>query len=192
MTSLLGHVIGVALAAAAMLSAARAAAQALPTATGPASTVQVGAGLSGYHIDYGQRWLGGPFAWANYNPWLHLGIEGEARSLHYNQDLGVHGSTFLVGPRIAFHRGSTEPYLKVLAGSGRLALPYAYAHGSYFVVAAGGGVDVDLGTVMKIRVIDFTYQQWPAFTFGTMTSFGASAGISVTLRRGETWRTEEH
>ena len=173
-----------------MLSASRATAQALPTATGPASTVQVGAGLSGYRIDYGQRWLGGPFLWANYNPLLHLGLEGEARALRYNQDLGVHGSTFLIGPRFALHRGFTEPYLKVLAGSGRLTFPYAYAHGTYLVVAGGVGIDVRFGDAIKFRVIDVSYQQWPRFSFGTMTSYGASAGISVTLRHGETWRSD--
>ena len=173
-----------------MLSASRATAQALPTGTGPASTVQVGAGLSGYRIDYGQRWLGGPFLWANYNPLLHLGLEGEARALRYNQDLGVHGSTFLIGPRFALHRGFTEPYLKVLAGSGRLTFPYAYAHGTYLVVAGGVGIDVRFGDAIKFRVIDVSYQQWPRFSFGTMTSYGASAGISVTLRHGETWRSD--
>lgn len=175
-----------------VLGASRVTAQAVPTATGPASTLQVGAGLSDYHIDYGQRWLGGPFVWVNYNPLLHLGIEGEARFLRYNQDLGVHGSTYLAGPRFILHRGPTEPYLKVLAGAGRLAFPYAYAHGNYFVVAGGGGVDVRLGSRIKVRVIDVTYQQWPQFSFGTMSSYGASAGISLTLRRGETWMSDSH
>ena len=192
MKLLLGHVIGPILATAAVLSASRATTQALPTATGPGSNIQVGAGLSGYHLDYGQRWLGGPFVWVNYNPWLHMGIEGEARSLRYNQDLGVHGSTFIVGPRFALHRGRTEPYVKVLAGSGRLTFPFAYAHGNYLVVAEGGGVDVRLGNLAKLRVIDISYQQWPRFSFGIMTCYGVSAGISFTLHRGETWRTNGH
>lgn len=173
-----------------VLGGTKATAQALPTATGPASTLQLGVGFSGYHIDYGQRWLGGPLVWADYNPLLHLGVEGEARSLRYNQDLGVHGSTFLVGPRVVLHHGPVEPYVKVLAGSGRLIFPYAYAHGNYFVVAGGGGVDVRLGDRLKIRVIDLSYQQWPKFNFGTMTSYGVSAGISLTLRHGETWMTD--
>ena len=178
--------------AALMVNPSKVKAQALPTATGPASTLQMGVGLSGYHIDYGQRWLGGPVVWLNYNPLLHLGVEGEARFLRYNQDLGVHGSTLLAGPRITLHRGSTEPYIKVMAGSGRLTFPYSYAHGSFFVVAAGGGVDACFGERVRIRVIDVTYQRWPQFSFGRMTSYGASAGISLVLRRGETWRTDGH
>ncbi len=187
-----GGACAVLLSLAVLLSGSRVTAQALPTATGPASTLDVGAGLSGYHIDYGQRWLGGPFLWVNYNPVLHLGLEGEARFLRYNQDLGVHASTLLAGPRFILHRGPTEPYFKVLAGAGRLAFPFAYAHGTYFVVAGGGGVDVRIGSRVKLRAIDVTYQQWPKFSFGTMTSYGASAGISVTLRRGETWRSDSH
>ena len=173
-------------------STRKATAQALSTASGPASTLQVGAGLSGYHIDYGQRWLGGSMVWIDYSPLLHLGVEGEARSLRYNQDLGVNASSFLAGPRVSLHLGSVEPYVKVLAGSGRLTFPYAYAHGSYLVVATGGGVDVRIGSHLKVRVIDVSYQEWPKFTFGTMTSYGASAGISLTLRRGETWRSDGH
>ena len=166
--------------------------QALPTATGPASSLQVGLGMSGYHIDYGQRWLGGPLVWLGYKPLMHLGVEGELRSLRYNQDLGVHASTYLLGPRFTLHRRFCDPYVKVMAGSGRLTFPYSYAHGAYFVVAAGSGVDVRVGERLQLRIIDVTYQQWPRFSFGNMTSFGASAGISVTLHRGETWRSEGH
>ena len=166
--------------------------QALPTATGPASTLQVGLGFSSSHIDYGQRWLSGPSVWVDYKPLLHLGIEGEVRSLRYNEDLGVHGSTYLIGPSLNLHRRFCDPYFKALIGSGRLTFPYSYAHGTYLVVAAGAGVDVHVGERMSLRVIDVSYQQWPEFSFGVMKSYGVSAGISLTLRRGETWRSDGH
>ena len=162
-------------------------AQALPTATGPGQSIAIGVGASAYRIDYGQRWLGGPQAWADYNPLLHFGIEGEARLLDLNEDLGTHASTVLVGPRILLSRGGVEPYVKALAGSGHLTFPYRYAEGSYLVVAGGGGVDLHLGNRLQIRLFDVEYQRWPKFTFGPMASFGVSTGISYTIRRGESW-----
>ena len=171
------------------VASAVAGAQALPTATGPGTSIQVGGGVSGYHLEYGQRWLGGVQGWVDYNPLLRFGIEGEARWLRYNQDLGTHAATYLVGPRFLLHRGHIEPYAKVLAGSGRFAFPYGYAHGDYFVVAGGGGVDLRLTPRLYIRVVDVEYQQWPKFTYGSMPSYGASAGISYVIHRGETWRS---
>ena len=166
--------------------------QALPTATGPASTVQVGVGLSSSHIDYGERWLSGPLVWFDYKPLLHLGVEGELRSLRYNQDLGIHGTTYLVGPTLNLHRSFGDPYFKAMIGSGRLTFPYSYAHGTYLVVAAGAGLDVHVGERMTVRVIDVSYQEWPQFSFGMMKTYGASAGISLTLRRGATWRSDRY
>lgn len=165
-------------------------AQALPTATGPAATLQIGVAVSAYHIDYGQRWLGGTQAWIDYKPLLHLGIEGEARSLRYHEDLGVHASTYLIGPCFSLRRGALDPFVKVLVGTGRFSFPYSYAHGTYFVAEAGAGVDVQVGKRLNLRLIDVAYQQWPKFNFGDMTSYGASAGLSFNLRRGETWKSE--
>lgn len=162
-------------------------AQALPTATGPGQSIVIGVGTSAYHIDYGHRWLAGPHAWIDYTPLLHFGIEGEARLLDHNEDLGTHASTLIVGPRIVVCRGPLEPYVKVLVGSGHFNFPYRYAQGNYLIVAGGGGVDLHVGPRLQVRVLDVEYQRWPQFTFGAMTSFGVSTGISYTIRRGETW-----
>lgn len=174
------------LAAAALLSR-RASAQASPTATGPGQSIAIGVAASAYHIEYGQRWLAGPQAWIDYNPLLHLGVEGEIRRLDRNEDLGTHASTLLVGPRVPLFRGGTGPYIKVLAGSGQFHFPYRYAQGNYLVVAGGGGVDVRLGNHLQVRVLDVEYQRWPEFTFGSMSSFGISTGISYTGKIGQTW-----
>lgn len=168
-------------------SASVAGAQALPTATGPGQSIVIGVGASAYRIEYGQRWLGGPQAWVDYNPLLRLGIEGEARLLDLNEDLGTHASTLLVGPRVVLFRGGVEPYVKALVGSGHLSFPYRYAQGNYLVVAGGGGVDLHFGSRLQIRLFDVEYQRWPEFTFGSMSSFGISTGISYTIRKGETW-----
>lgn len=162
-------------------------AQALPTATGPGSMLAIGVGASAYRLDYGQRWLGGVEGWVDYTPLLHFGVEAEARSLLFNEDLGTHATTLLAGPRVPLFRYPIEPYVKALAGSGHFVFPYNYARGNYLVVAAGGGIDLHVGDRLQVRVIDVEYQRWPKFTFGGMPSYGISAGISYTLHRSPTW-----
>lgn len=157
-------------------------AQALPTATGPGSSISIGGGVSGYKLDYGQRWLGGYEGWVDANLWWWGGIEAEARWLRYNQDLGTHATTYLIGPRLSRRMGLTEPYLKVLAGQGRFYFPYDYARGTYLTVAGGGGVDVHLTDRLQLRAIDLEYQRWPNFTYGTMNSIGLSVGVSYSIK----------
>ena len=50
------------------------------------------------------------------------------------------------------------------------------AHG----VAPGGGLDYWMkNDRVSVRVVDFEYQIWPQFTFGTLHPYGVSAGISL-------------
>lgn len=156
-------------------------AQAKPTATGPGKSFAVGAGASLYHLEYGDRWLGAPEVFADANLWWRLGLEGEARWLRYNQDLGTHASTILVGPRYSFSPRRTEPYLKALVGRGQFFYPYRYAHANYTVVAGGGGVDFHLNNVVQIRVVDVEYQRWLNADFNNGTQYGISSGISFAL-----------
>jgi len=65
----------------------------------------------------------------------------------------------------------------VLVGFGLFNFPYNFAHGSYLVVAPGGGVDFRLNRRFRVRLVDFEYQIWPQFTYGAMSSVGVSAGI---------------
>ena len=156
-------------------------AQALPTASGSGAALSVGVGLANYKIDYGQRWLGGVQGWVDANPWWWGGVEVEGRSLRYNLDLNTHASTLLAGPRISLSARAIEPYVKVLAGQGQLHFPYSYAHGTYLAVSGGGGVDLHLGRRLQVRVVDVEYQRWPGFTYGSMSSYGISAGVGYTV-----------
>ncbi len=183
----LRHLVPPVLLIAGLLFARYAAAQALPTATGPGSSVRIGGGVADYHIQYGQRWLGGAQGWVDANTFWRFGIEAEGRWLRYNQDLGTHETTYLIGPRVSLLPSPVEPYIKLLAGSAHFAFPYNYARGNYLVVAGGAGVDLHVGQRLQIRVIDIEYQQLPKFTFGTASSYGVSAGISYTVHRGASW-----
>ncbi len=69
--------------------------------------------------------------------------------------------------------------MKLLVGNGNFYFPYNYAKGSYFVLAPGAGIDMQVGhSKFILRLIDVEYQDWPQFSFGPMHSYGVSTGIS--------------
>ena len=159
-------------------------AQALPTATGPGGYISIGGLASAYEADYGKRWLGGTGIYADANLTWRLGVEAEARSLHYHQEAGVRERTYLIGPRVSLRSGNIRPYVKALVGAGKFDFPYGYAKGTYLVVAPGGGVDCNLGSRLSVRLLDFEYQDWPQFTYGQLHPYGVSMGVSFRLFRG--------
>ncbi len=163
-------------------------AQARFAGTGPGAPMTLGGTASGFQTGYGNRLLGGGTVFLDLNPRWRYGFEGEARMLRLHQLAETHESTFLAGPRISFGRRRLNPYGKVLAGLGRFNFPNNSAYGNYFVVAAGAGVDYRLSPRLKLRLIDFEYQDWPGFTFGTIHPYGVSCGISVAVLRGRSRR----
>jgi hypothetical protein len=157
--------------------------QAKPTATGPGSYVAVGAGISGFETDYGKNDIGGALVYADVNPEWRVGLEGEARFLRIHSAEQVTETDYLGGIRVLLwpkpHRW--EPYAKFLAGVGRITLPYGYAHGSFLAYAPGAGVNVALTRTLTWRVVDVEYQRWPQFTYGSLSPYGVSTGISLRL-----------
>jgi hypothetical protein len=157
-------------------------AQALPTATAPGEYMAIGGGGSLYQVDYGQRLLGGLDAYVDINPTWRYGIEGEARFLRYNTSEQVTETNYLIGPRVSFlPRRSFHPYAKFLVGDGHIVLPFHYAEGDLFALAPGAGLDYTIRDRFIVRVVDFEYQMWPQFTFGSLHPYGLSAGLSIRL-----------
>ncbi len=162
-------------------SALRMHAQALPTASGGGSYLAVGGGFTGMRTQYGQRTLGGGVAYAESNLTPHVGLEYEGRFLRLNADESVTQSTYLAGGRYSLRNYRLQPYVKVLGGLGRMSFPFHYATGEYFVVAPGAGVDYHLNDRWTARVIDVEYQHWTNFTYGSLSPYGVSAGLSFRL-----------
>jgi hypothetical protein len=155
-------------------------AQSLPTATGPGMYVSVGGTLSDYESDYGKQSITGASIYVDSNLFWRYGIELEARRSVY-PDFGERQTTLLGGPRWSFRAKGLVPYVKLLSGGGRFDFPYGYAHGNYFVVAPGAGLDLRLGQKVRVRLIDMEYQVWPGFSIGSLHPYGISAGISFQL-----------
>ena len=161
-------------------SAGVASAQALPGATGAAGYIAVGGGASGFQADYGQRYIGGGFVFADVNPTWRYGLEGEARFLRFHTDEQVTETTYLGGPRVSLTQGRIRPYVKLLAGAGHITLPFNYAEGTFFTYAPSVGVDYLLTQRFAVRA-DFQYQVWPKFPYGELKPYGLSAGIVFRL-----------
>lgn len=146
---------------------------------------------SGFQADYGKRVIGGAAVYVDANLTWHLGLEAEARRLQWHEEAGIRQTTYLAGPRITLRPYSFSPYAKLLVGVGQFHFPYGYADGRYFVVAPGAGIDYRLrGSGIKLRLIEFEYQDWPQFTYGALRPYGISTGISVRLLHSDTYRPD--
>ena len=100
-----------------------------------------------------------------------------------SSDEHVTEASYLGGLRIALspRAGKLTPYAKLLAGAGEITLPYGYAHGGFLTYAPGAGLDLALNDRLTVRAVDFEYQHWPQFTFGALSPYGLSAGLSLRL-----------
>lgn len=158
-------------------------AQAVPTATGPGSSVTVGGGLSLANSAYGQRDLAGGWLFSDFYPHWRFGLEAEARYLRLHQSEDVKETNYLIGPRIFVHSGREQIYAKFLVGDGHIDLPFHYGRGDFLALAPGGGVEFALNDYVSIRAFDFEYQLWRDFPYGSMRPYTVSAGLSVRVTR---------
>jgi len=173
-------VAALALCAGALTGAASA--QDIPSAKGPGSSLVLGGTVSSFQSDYGKTYLAGASGYVDANVFNRVGIEAEARTLRFNSNDGMRQTTYLAGPRLSKDFGSLRVYTKLMAGRGTFEFPYGYARGSYFVTAAGGGVDWRVKhTPLIVRVVDFEYQRWPQFTYGDLRPYGLSTGLSLRI-----------
>ena len=137
----------------------------------------MGGTFSQFQGDYGQRTISGGSAYVDTNLFWNTGVETEARRMWY-PNFGEREETLMAGPRWSFRRSGFVPYVKVLVGGGRFVFPYKYGVGNYFAVAPGAGVDLRVGRRLRLRLVDFEYQEWPGFTYGALHPYGISAGLS--------------
>jgi opacity protein-like surface antigen len=105
------------------------------------------------------------------NRWVQ--VEGEGRWLKFNQYLGINESTYLVGPRVPIHTFRRfTPYGKFLVGTGG----GSFLTGHTFVLAYGGGLDIQVTHRLTVRLPDFEYQEWRVTP--TLWPYSGSVGIS--------------
>lgn len=165
-----------------LTTVATAGGQAVPTASGPGGYLSLGGGLSFFQADYGGQKLAGGFVYADSNPQWRVGLEGEARYLRLHNFEQVTETNYVGGLRVQLlHPRRYQPYVKFLAGMGRVTLPFGYAHGAFLDYVPGAGLDLAITPSVTLRAVDVEYQHWPRFTFGALSPYGVSMGLSVRL-----------
>jgi len=182
-----------------LLYAASLPAQSTESATTGPVTLFAGAEISTFNPDWGcvdasafLCWSGhllGVTALADANHvWRGLGIEGEARWLHWKgPGLGLVESSYLAGPRYPLYRRKRFAfYAKALFGEGRITRSLNLGKGSYFAIAPGGTVEYLLTRKVIVRA-EYEYQFWPQFqglpgeAKNGLTPNGFSFGVSYRL-----------
>ncbi len=168
------------------LSSLWACAQTTPDARAGFERIAVGGYYSYFDTNYSGYRMAGPGAyidWSSSMLW-HVGVEGEGRWLILNGQNDFSEYTYLAGPRYRFAVGKRlKPYAKFLLGAGVVNFPYHLAHGGYFVIAPGGGVDFAVSRRWGLRA-DYEYQIWPdavgipGIQSAALKPNGVSAGIS--------------
>lgn len=146
--------------------------QAAPAVRGGTPELMAGGYFSNFHTDYSQDRMNGLGIYVDWNLFGHLGAEGEARWLRFNQEFGTYEDNFLAGPRYSRHYGKFVPYAKFLLGAGELHFPFGQGHGGYFAMVPGGGLDYRLTRRFTIRAVDYEYQFWPSAPGGPFVSHG--------------------
>lgn len=164
-------------------------AQVAPATVGGGRTLSVGAEYSNFQPDWGFTRLQGIAVFGDLDRIFlrHLGAEGEARWLTFNQPAGETQSHYLIGPRYRFIRyHGFSVYGKFLMGGGFITYPNKIGSGSYFAYTPGATVEYRITRRFSARG-DYEYQFWPAapgieFTFPNpsngLTPNGFSAGVS--------------
>ena len=147
-----------------LLSSSWAIAQVEPTAYRNQNTLALGGFYSSFDTDYQTNRMAGAGVYADWSPAIlgHLGAEAEARWLIFNSFHDFSEYNYLIGPRYRFPAyNRLQPYAKLLLGAGEVNFPYQLAHGGYFALAPGGGIDFVVTRRWTMRV-DYEYQIWPS------------------------------
>jgi opacity protein-like surface antigen len=104
--------------------------------------------------------LAGAGAFVDFNWNGHIGVEADARFLHFGDFHGVTESSYLGGPRYLLPQWHhLQPYGKTLIGVGNIHYPFNIGNASYFAVAPGAGINYRASHRVTFRV-EYEYQQW--------------------------------
>jgi hypothetical protein len=161
------------------------------SATAGIVPLSIGGNFSFFDASYQGYKTAGLGAYVDYSPLLagDLGVEAEGRWLKFGGPQSFSEYTYLAGPRFRFYKSDKyRPYAKVLVGAGELNFPYDLAHGGYFVVSPGGGLEMAMKEHWKLRA-DYEFQYWvnapgvPGIQNGAMHPNGVSIGLTYRLFR---------
>ena len=176
-------------------------AQTFPAAEGPGISLWAGASVSIFNPDYGcssntpftcgSQLIGiTPYAHTNGFLFGRVGVEGQARFLHWHGPAGLTESSYMAGPRVYLFRHKKLMFSgKFMIGDARLDIKSSSGSGTgnYVAYAPGAAVDYRIKRRLIARV-DYEYQFWPSFQssqagsgHGGLTPNGFSIGLSYAV-----------
>jgi opacity protein-like surface antigen len=162
--------------------------QVAPSATGGAATVWVGGEFSSFNTDYDARTrIVGPGIFGDFNLTPKLGIEGEARWMHWNGTEDQTQSDYLGGVKYRiFKIQKLSIYAKIMVGGVWVRFPDDIGTGSYFAFAPGAIGEYRLTRRLAVRG-DYEYQflpsapGFPGEPSNGLTPNGFSVGVAYRL-----------
>ena len=157
-------------------------AQVAPSAFRSPFSLTVGGTTSVFDPNYIPTKLVGLGVYVDVNLFHGIGVEGEGRWQRFHEYQGISQDNYLIGPRVQLrHFWRARPYVKALGGISNMNFEEGIGTGRFTTLAFGGGVDLHLTRRWTVRAIDAEYQYWPRFLGGTLSPYGASAGISYRI-----------
>ena len=156
-------------------------AQAVPTGVYK-SHIEAGVGAMYLNNDYSERKNGGLTIWGDYDFTHLIGAEVEAHfgGIITPDDIGE--NSYLIGPRLMYHKRKLTIYGKLMLGRGTITNQLYNQSSSYNIVPAyGGGVEYRLSHHLQARV-DLEDQKWPDFEPNTLSPLAISFGIMYVIR----------
>lgn len=147
------------------------------------SHIQAGAGVMYLYNDYSDRAVYGLSVWGDYDFTHLLGVEFEAHfgGLETPDDIGE--NSYLVGPRLMYHRKRFTGYAKLMIGRATITNQNYNQSSSYNVLPAyGAGLEYRVSHKLNVRVVDFESQRWPDFEPNSLTPLTISVGLMYVIR----------
>lgn len=145
--------------------------------------IQAGAGAMFLNNDYTDRKNYGLSLWGDYDFTRLIGVEVEAHlgGIVSPDDIGE--NSYLVGPRISYHKRKFTVYGKLMIGRGTITNQELNQSSSYNILPAfGGGLEYRIKPHFNIRVFDLEIQKWPDFEPNTLSPLAVSVGLSYVIR----------
>jgi hypothetical protein len=147
------------------------------------SHIQAGAGVMYLDNDYTERKNGGLTIWGDYDFTRLIGVEVEAHfgGIRSPDDIGE--NSYLVGPRLMYHKRRFTVYGKLMVGRGTITNQDFNQSSSYNILPAfGGGLDYRVTHNLNIRAVDVELQRWPDFEPNTLSPLAISIGLMYVIR----------
>lgn len=168
--------------------------QSPPAAKGHPPSLQVGAEASAFNTDAITHPVEyGVGLYADFDVLPFLGLEGEGRTIQFNEQDHLRQDALLGGARIFKQWQRARPYGKVMLGLGSADFPAGtlarnphQQHDTLPVGVLGAGLDYALKPRLWVRA-DYEYQFWHGYGRSTeggtgfLNPWGVSVGISWTI-----------